>query len=244
MEYWMKGIEAEMKDDDTPVTAADRQCERVIREGIGAAFPQDAILGEEEGETEGLPGRPGAATAQGRRKWIIDPIDGTYNYARGVPIFATLLALEQDGEIVAGVVHAPAAGDTYWAEKGCGAYKNGQRLRASDYGDLSRSQLNFGALNRIRADGYWDGFTRLVGSTYRQRGYGDYLGFAQVFEGKAEIMLEVGVKAWDLAPMKILIEEAGGRYSDLSGGQSVYTGSCLVSNGLVHDRVLELLLGG
>src|SRR4030095_10907235 len=223
-----------MKEDDSPVTAADKECERMIREGIGAAFPEDAILGEEEGETAGaVPARGAGASG---RKWIIDPIDGTYNYARGVPIFATLLALEQAGEIVLGVVHAPAMGDTYWAERGAGAYKNGERIKASTLKQLSRCQFNCGALDRILKDGYWEGFTRLVSATYRQRGYGDYLGFAYVFEDKAESMLEVGVKVWDLGPMKIITEQAAGRFSDLAGGQSVYTGSCLVSNEPLHDE--------
>jgi len=241
MDHLRKGVRSEMKADDSPVTAADKECERMIREGIAAAFPDDAILGEEEGESASA--KPGSGAGGNGRKWIIDPIDGTYNYARAVPIFATLLALEQDGEIVLGVVHAPAMGDTYWAEKGAGAYKNGERIKSSTLRQLSRSQFNFGALDRILKDGYWDGFTRLVSATYRQRGYGDYLGFAYVFEDKAESMLEVGVKVWDLAPMKIIIEEAGGRYSDLSGGQSVYTGSCLVSNEPLHDEILRILLG-
>lgn len=244
MDHLRNGVQSVMKDDNTPVTAADKECERIIREEIGRNFPADGILGEEEGESGGLEEAPGLTgpAGLGRRKWIIDPIDGTYNYARGVPIFATLLALELDGEIVLGVIHAPAMGDTYWAEKGGGAYKNGERIRVSNLADVSQSQLNFGALNRILEEGYWGGFTQLVRKTYRQRGYGDYLGFAYVFEGKADSMLEVGVKPWDLAAMKVLIEEAGGRYADLSGGQSIYTGSCLVSNGRLHDQVLSILL--
>jgi histidinol-phosphatase len=108
---------------------------------------------------------------------------------------------------------------------------------------LKNSQFNFGALSRVHAAGLWRGFTKLVETTVRQRGLGDYLGFAHVFEGKAEAHLEVGVKVWDLAPMKVIVEEAGGTYSDLQGGKSVHTGSCLVSNGKVHEQFLTVLKG-
>jgi histidinol-phosphatase len=232
LDYFAKGVTASAKADGTEVTEADKEAEKIIRRGISNTFPDDAILGEEEGETAGK--------VAGRR-WIIDPIDGTYNYARGIPIFATLLALEVNGEVVLGVVNAPVAGHTYWAERERGAFRNGHRLAVSDCSDLSKAQFNFGALKRICSAGYWSGFTHVVQQTYRQRGYGDYLAFSYVFEGKAEASLEVGVQPWDLAPMKILVEEAGGRYSDLSGGNSIYTGSCLISNGRVHDPLLELL---
>jgi histidinol-phosphatase len=107
---------------------------------------------------------------------------------------------------------------------------------------LSESQLCFGGINRIHALGYWPGFTKLVTATYKQRGFGDYLGFAYVFEGRAEAHIEVGVKPWDLAPMKVIVEEAGGKYSDLEGKDSIYTGSCIISNGLIHDQWLSTLV--
>jgi histidinol-phosphatase len=232
LDHFEKGITASAKADGTEVTEADKEAEKIIRRGIAGTFPDDAILGEEEGET------PGKVAG---RRWIIDPIDGTYNYARGIPIFATLLALEVNGEVVLGVVNAPAKGDMYWAERGHGAYRNGHRLTVSNCSDLARAQFNFGALKRIHQEGYWNGFTHVVQQTYRQRGYGDYLAFAYVFEGKAEASLEVGVHPWDLAAMKVIVEEAGGRYSDLSGGSSIYTGSCLISNGRLHDPLLALL---
>lgn len=236
MKYFDKGIDVQSKHDGSPVTVADRECERLIREAIESRFPEDGILGEEEGEC--------APSEDNGRRWIIDPIDGTYNYARGVPIFSTLLALEKDGEIQLGVVHNPAFKDTYFAEKGIGAFKNGERIRVSSRSHLNSAQFNFGALSRVLADGLWDGFTEIVSKTERQRGFGDYYGFALVFEGKAEAMLEVGVSCWDLAPMKVIVEECGGRFSDLSGGRSVFTGSCLISNGLVHDEILGYLKRG
>ena len=233
MSHFDRNIAVEEKSDGSPVTAADKQCERLIRESIADRFPDDAILGEEEGGDD-------APLPKGRR-WIIDPIDGTYNYARAVPIFATLLALEKDGEIVLGVVYNPAMNEIFWAEKGSGGFRNGKKINVSQIAEMKNSQFNFGALNRVKAHGLWDGFSELIGQTVRQRGFGDYLGFAHVFEGKAEAHLEVGVKVWDLAPMKIIVEEAGGQFSDLAGGKSIYTGSCLISNGLVHEQFLGIL---
>jgi histidinol-phosphatase len=232
MDYLNAGVKSCLKDDGSPVTAADKECERIIRAAIQNEFPGDDILGEEEGASV----KGGAA-----RKWIIDPIDGTYNYARAIPIFSTLLALETNGRVALGVIHAPAVGDTFWAESGGGAFKNGARLQVSDKARLADALFNFGGPNRILQEGYWDGLTKLVSATCRQRGFGDYLGFAFVFEGKAEAMLEIGVQPWDLAPMKVIVEEAGGRFSDLSGGESIYEGSCLVSNGLLHEPILRVL---
>jgi len=244
MDYYQSGVDAVEKADGSPVTAADQKCERLIREAINRQYPADSILGEEEGESAGVSSPAGnvGQKSTSPRRWIIDQIDGTYGFVRQTSVWATLLALEQDSEIILGVVSAPAVGDMYWAEKGAGAFKNGNRIHVSDFDDIAKSQFEFGGLNRVCRQGYWPGFTKIVQSTARQRGFGDYLGFAHVFEGKAEAHLEVGVHPWDLAPMKILVEEAGGRYSDLDGGSSIYKGSCLVSNGRLHDRFLELLL--
>lgn len=232
MQHFNRGIQSEMKADNTPVTEADKECERLIRDALAERFPNDSILGEEGGAQSG---------GNGKRVWIIDPIDGTYNYARKVPIFSILLALQEDGQIVLGVVHAPAMNETYCAEKGNGAYRNGERIRVSSICDISQAQFNFGAVSRIFAKGLALGFERIVRSTYRQRGYGDYLSFAYVFDGRAEASLEVDVHAWDLAPMKIIVEEAGGKYTDLQGGDSIDSGSCLISNGILHQELLSLL---
>lgn len=235
LQHFAHGVSATMKSDNTPVTVADQECERMIREMLGAEFPHDAILGEEEGES--------SDAALAKRKWIIDPIDGTYNYARQIPVWSMLIALEDAGEIVLGVVHAPAMEETFWAERSAGAFRNGERTHVSKISQMDQAQFVFGAPSRVAAMGLWDGLKRVVETTYRQRAFGDYLTFAHVFNGKAEAGLEVGVKPWDLAPMKIIVEEAGGRYTDLKGGGSIYDGSCLVSNGLLHDEMLRLLLG-
>lgn len=235
LEYYNQGITGSMKQDNTPVTIADQKCERLIRKALAESFPDDAILGEEEGGNNTLD--------SSRRKWIIDPIDGTYNFTRQLPVWSVLLALEEDGDIVLGILNAPANDEIFWAEKGSGTYRNGQRVHVSKIDKVADTQFEFGAPARLAAKGYWEGLRRISEATYRQRAYGDYLNFAHVLCGKAEAALEVGVKTWDIAAMKILATEAGGRYSDLIGGESVYTGSCLVSNGLVHDELLKLLRG-
>lgn len=240
--HFKRGVSVQMKDDNSPVTEADKEVELLIRKAIAANFPYDDILGEEQGQTMGY-GHTANKGDNQHRKWIIDPIDGTYNFARGVPIFSVLLAMEKEGEVVLGVVCAPAMNEIFWAERGFGAYRNGERICVSQINNLETAQFNFGAPRRILDQGYWPGFTNLVAKTYRQRGFGDYLSFAYVFAGKAEIMLEVDLKPWDLAPMKIIAEEAGGRFSDLVGGESIYSGSCLITNGLLHEAALKLLLG-
>lgn len=231
LSYFSQGVEVSVKDDKSPVTIADRASERLIREAIHKLYPDDSVLGEEEAPHK----------AAGQRKWIVDPLDGTYNFARGIDIFSVLLALEDSEQIVLGVVHNPARNETYYAEAGNGAFKNGQRLRVSDISSIQESQFLFGAANRIAQSQYWQGFTSLIRDTCRQRGPGDYLDFAYVFEGKGEAMIEVGLSPWDIAPMKVIVEEAGGRFSDLAGGDSIYTGDCLVSNGKVHEAFLSRL---
>lgn len=232
LKYYRGGFEVTLKPDKSPVTQADREAEQVIVETLKAAFPEHGFLGEEFG-------------AQGSTeiRWIIDPIDGTRNFIRRVPIWAVLLALEEHGEITAGVVLNPVTGDLYTARKGQGAFANGERIRVSEVSALSRALLVHATLSLIRKAGCWDGFVRLVDATEMQRGFGDYLDYVLVAEGKAEIAVEAYLKPWDLAPMKILIEEAGGKFTDFSGAPTIYSGTALATNGALHDRVLALLNG-
>lgn len=238
LKHFQAGVSVKEKPDKTPVTIADQECERLIREQIAKTYPGDAVLGEEEGESKADDLR---SENKPNRKWIVDPLDGTYNFARGIPVFSVLLALEEEGEIVLGVVFNPARQELYYAEKGGSAFKNGKQIHVSEISKIEESQFLFGGPNRILQSGLWEGFTSLMQDTYRQRGLGDYLNFAYVFEGKGEAALETGLYAWDLAPMKVIVEEAGGKFSDLSGGSSVYTGNCLVSNGKVHEAFLARL---
>jgi histidinol-phosphatase len=232
MRHFRGELAVETKADRSPVTEADRACERRISEILLSEFPDYGMCGEEHGEQAG----------KTSSRWIVDPIDGTKSFVRGIPFFATLIALETDGEIVLGVVHAPAMGEMLHATKGGGAYdERGNRLTVSDVATLSSAMVSFGGLKIFRREGRWPSVERLVDATGRQRGYGDYLGSAAVIRGWSEAMLEMDVKPWDLAPLKILVEEAGGRLTDFSGTSTIYGGSAVVTNGRIHDQVLRLL---
>jgi len=229
---WRRDFAVALKADATPVTEADRGAERAIVEILSRAFPGHGFLGEEYG-----------ARGDQETRWIIDPIDGTKNFVRRLPLWATLIALEERGEITVGVIYNPATGDLCAARRGGGAYLNGEPLRVSSVDALGDATLLHAGLRLVRAAGRWDGFVRLVDATARQRGPGDYLGYQWVAEGKAEIYVEVDLKPWDLAPCKIVIEEAGGRFTDLAGRPTIYSGAALATNGRVHDAVLALLAG-
>jgi histidinol-phosphatase len=228
--YYHGGFEITIKPDQTPVTQADREAEQAIVKILRAGFPEIGVLGEEFG-------------GQGprERRFIIDPIDGTKNFVRGIPIWATLIALEDDGEVVAGVIHNPAAGEMYTARRGGGARRNGEAIAVSDIAPLSAAYLVHAGLNILRAGPNWEGFLRLVDATDRQRGFGDYAGYALVADGRSEIYAEAGLKPWDLAPCKIVVEEAGGRFTDFDGRPTIYTGTALATNGRLHDAALALL---
>ena len=230
LRYFRGAFDVSLKADATPVTQADREAERAIVEILGRAFPDYGVLGEEFGGH-------GAEDV----RWIVDPIDGTKNFVRGIPLWATLIALEERGEVTVGVVHNPARGDLYWARRGGGAWKNGERVRVSDVSTLDRAFFVHAGLRLLRAAGCWDGFVRLVDATDRQRGFGDYVGYGLLAEGKAEIYMEVDLKPWDLAAPRILVEEAGGRFTDLAGRPTIYSGTALATNGRLHDAVLALL---
>ena len=230
LRYFRTGLTVEYKGDRSPVTQADRECEQRIVEVLLEAFPDYGVVGEEFGE------RPGA-----RARWIIDPIDGTKNFIRGIPYFATLIGLEEDGEVTAGVVYAPAVDDLLYAQKGQGAFDQDGRLHVSRIAPLRRGLLLFGGIAIFQEAGRWDGFERLVRASGRQRGFGDYFGHTFVARGQAEAMVELDLKPWDLAPIKIIIEEAGGRFTDFTGAATIYGGTAIASNGAVHEEILRLL---
>jgi len=230
--YYRTGFDVTLKADATPVTQADRGAEQAIREVLGRAFPDHGFLGEELG-----------AVGDQQRRWIIDPIDGTNNFIRRLPVWATLIGLEEQGEVTVGVIHNPATGELLAARRGGGAWSNGERLRVSEVGDLGEATLLHAGLKLLREAGYWDGFVRLVDATGRQRGFGDYLGYALVAEGKAEIYVETDLKPWDLAPCKVIVEEAGGRFTDLTGVPSIHRGTGFATNGRLHEAALALLRG-
>jgi len=232
MRYYRGGFDVTIKADQTPVTQADREAERAITGILGRAFPDWGFLGEEFG-----------AAGAPERRWIIDPIDGTKNFVRGIPIWAVLIALEERGEITTGVVLNPITGELFTARKGEGAFLNGERIRVSDCADMKDATVLHSGLRFLREAGYWDGFLRLMDAGYRTRGFGDYYGYGLLAQGKAEVYLEVDLKPWDIAPVKILLEEAGGRVTDFSGRPTIYEGTVLATNGRLHDEALRLLAG-
>lgn len=225
-------LPVEQKEDSSPVTLADREAERRIVEVLKEFFPDHGILGEEFGELEGSGAR-----------WIIDPIDGTKSFIRRIPFFATLIGLEEDGEITTGAVYAPAMDDLLFAQKGQGAFDGNGPVRVSQVPTACDATLVFGGLGLLRSGGYWDALGRLVAGSARQRGYGDYFGHTFVARGQAEAMIEIDLKPWDMAALKIIIEEAGGRFTDFTGRATIYGGSALASNGLVHDELLGIIAG-
>jgi histidinol-phosphatase len=234
LKYYRSGFDVSIKADDTPVTQADRGAEEAIVEVLSRAFPGHGFLGEEFG-----------AKGDQQTRWIIDPIDGTKNFVRHVPVWATLIALEEQGRLTVGVVYNPVTGEMCTARRGGGAFLNGERIAVSPIDDLGAATFLFSGLRLVReaGRGYWDGYVRLIDVTDRQRGFGDYLGYTLVAEGKAEIYAEVDLKPWDLAPCVLIVEEAGGRFTDLAGAPTIYSGTALATNGRLHDATLALFRG-
>ena len=227
------------KPDNTPVTDADRAIETLVRTHLATDRPDDAILGEEEGLR---PGRSGSTD----RRWILDPIDGTKNYARGVPVWATLLALEAHDEIVVGVVSAPAIARRWWAVAGGGAWASEgggepRRLAVSGVGTLADASLSYSSLSGWEDRGWFDGFLALCRSVWRTRGYGDFWSYAMVAEGVVDIAAEPEVSLWDLAPLDLIVREAGGVFTSVDGESGPRGGSALATNGLLHPAASALL---
>jgi histidinol-phosphatase len=225
----------ETKPDLSPVTEADRAVEEALRERIAADLPGDAVVGEEFG--------PGGSDQAASRRWIIDPIDGTKNYMRGIPVWATLLALEQEGDVVAALVSAPALGHRWWAVKGEGAFADGRSIHVSKVSRLEDAQLCFGGLRTWRKHGLLEQFLALAAQCYRTRGFGDFWMHMLVAEGAADIATEMEVSLWDLASVKLIVEEAGGRFTDLAGQATPSGGTSLSTNGLLHEEALAILQG-
>jgi histidinol-phosphatase len=220
----------ETKPDLTPVSEADHAAEQLIRDRLATARPGDAVLGEEFG-TEG----------DSARRWIIDPIDGTKNYVRGVPVWATLLALEEAGEMRVGVVSAPALGHTWWAVRGGGAFADGAPIEVSKVAALEDAHLCYSDFKWWGEFGLQSEFDALARRVWRTRGFGDFWSHILVAEGAADIAAEPIVALWDLAPLLVIVEEAGGRFTDLGGTATADGGSAVSTNGLLHAAVLDAL---
>jgi histidinol-phosphatase len=224
-------FEVEWKEDQSPVTVADRDAERHIRELVAARFPDDGVVGEEYGATP---------TASGF-KWIIDPIDGTKSFVRGVPLWGTLVGLEYKGEQVAGAVAVPCLGQLFHAVRGGGAYRDGSRIRVSDVAELSQAHMCYSSIGWFRKAGREQSFFDLAAATDRQRGFGDFYGFLLVAQGSFEFMIDHGVHPWDVAALIPIVEEAGGRMTDWRDRVTIDTPDTLASNGKLHAAVLKHL---
>jgi len=228
------GLEVRRKADMTLVTQADTSIERMLREQIEGAFPDDRVLGEEEGGSHDPSGR----------LWIVDPIDGTANYARGVQVWATLIALRVDGEGVLGVANAPALGERYVAIRGEGATLNGSPIRVSDVAAVSDAHLLLQEFRELVTGPDREAVRGLVSDSWRGRGFGDFWAHMLVARGSAEVVLEPELSIWDYAAIEVVVEEAGGRVSTFGGGPLRHGGSMLTTNGRLHDEVLARIARG
>ncbi len=220
-------LAVERKADGTPVTAADKDAERFLREQLADAFPGDGVLGEEEAPTPSTTGR----------RWLLDPIDGTTAFTCGVPLYSNLLALEDEHGIAVGVVHLPALGETVWAGRGLGCWSDRGPARVSTHATLD------GAYVMSSSFSHWPPGTvaALEAAGAILRTWGDGYGYALVATGRAAAMVDPTVEPYDIGPMPVLLAEAGGRFTDLRGDVAIDTGSGIASNGLVHDAVLTAL---
>ncbi len=221
----------EWKQDHSPVTVADREAEQLLRSTLLAAFPGDGFLGEESGTLAGTSGF----------RWVIDPVDGTRNFVRGIPVWGTLVGLEYRDEQIAGVVELPALGQSYRALRGDGAYRGERRLRVSDVADLGEATVLYTSLSAFTHPGSREAFLRVAERAQIARGYGDCWGYLLVAQGSAEVMLEYGANPWDLAAPRVLVEEAGGRWTNWDGGATIHRPASLATNGKIHQEALGLL---
>jgi histidinol-phosphatase len=234
LEFFDRAIDIEWKADASPVTIADRQAEAMLRETILRRFPHDAYLGEESGE------QPGASGF----RWIIDPIDGTKSFIRAIPIWATLIGLEYKGEQIAGVAYLPSMGGvTYRALRGEGAWRDDRQIHVSKVNNLAEAGMFYSSLSWFVKAGRGREFLKLVTSTQRQRGFGDFYGFILVAQGSGEVMAEHGVKPWDIAALKAIVEEAGGKMTNWKNEDTIFSPDVIASNGLLHDVSLGILNG-
>lgn len=224
------GLRVETKPDLTPVTEADRATELAVGAVLQAAHPNDVIAGEEFGET-------GAST----RRWIIDPIDVTVNFMRGIPIWATLIALEDAGAVTVGVVSAPALGHRWWAARDLGAFRNSSPMHVSNVDTIEKATLSFNSLVSHEEHGIGEQAALLSRRCLRTRGYGDFLSFMFLADGGVDIVTEPTAMEWDLAPLDIIVTEAGGRFTDLEGRHTIRGGNAVATNGLLHEEVLQVL---
>lgn len=224
-------LEVVKKRDSSPVTEADREAEALVRRRLAELRPEHGVIGEEHGVT-----RPEA-----RFQWVVDPIDGTKAFIHGVPLFGTLLALLDGGRPVVGVIHMPVLGESVWAAKGMGAFLNGSPCRVSAVSSVQDALLCDGSAITTHRSPWGEAWMKLRGEAGVARGWGDCYGHLLVACGRAEAMFDPIVNIWDVAPMGIILPEAGGRFTDMEGREKIDSGNGLSSNGVLHDGILQVM---
>ena len=228
-------LQVESKPDLTPVSDADRSVEQALRSLVTARRPGDAVLGEEYGDDR-----------DGPRRWVVDPIDGTKNFVRGVPVWASLIALQVDGEVAVGVVSAPALGRRWWAANGSGAWSGrslaaAKRIHVSAVSDIADASISYSSIKGWRDVDRHDEFLQLTDDCWRSRAFGDFWSYMLVAEGAVDIAAEPSLAVYDMAALVPIVTEAGGRFTSLAGKDGPWGGNALATNGLLHDQVLERL---
>lgn len=232
LKYFQSDLHVDRKADESPVTIADREAEEYLRREILRRFPDDEILGEEFG---------GNVDAGKRRRWILDPLDGTRSFVRGVPLYGVLIGVESEGEIIAGAVNIPALGDLVVAQRGCGCWWNGKPAHVSTTDRLEQSLLLTTDVANNYRYGKGKAWERLSAQAQMVRTWGDCYGHVLVATGRADVMVDPIVEIWDMAAVKIIVEEAGGRFTDYSGKATIYSRCAISTNGLLHEQVLQLV---
>lgn len=233
LSYWRTGLAAEAKSDESPVTAADRHCERLFVQELMAQFPDDGILGEEGAGKESAPGT--------RRRWIIDPIDGTRDFVRGNRVWAQLVALEEADEVVVGIAHFPALAETYWATRGGGAYRNGERIAISAIDTPAQSVLCVNSFSNIHRAPFAPRLMDWMSGFWSVRSFGGIQDAMMVCSGSAEVWIEEIAASWDLAVPRIIAEESGARFFNFDGGASIHAGNCIVCVPALEGEVRRFL---
>lgn len=234
LEYFQRPLQFELKADASPVTVADRRAEELLRIAIETRFPDHAVVGEEFGET---------GPKDARYRWILDPIDGTLSFVRGVPLYGVMVALERDGAALVGVVNFPALGDMVYAARGVGAYWNGRRTRVSAVDHLDAALVLATDVSSMARHGRGDAYERLAAASKMQRTWGDCYGHILVATGRAEAMLDPIMNLWDTAALMPILEEAGGTFTDWSGVATHTAPEAVSTNGALLAEVLEAIRG-
>lgn len=230
--YWHRGVEVELKADATPVTVADREAERAIRQILQAALPQASVYGEEFG----LDGERGGLL------WLVDPLDGTKSFVRRTPFFSTQIALMEGDELVLGVSSAPIYGETMWASSGCGAWLDGERVQVADTVAIDQASLSIGNVRTLTADARWAALGSLIRDSNRIRGYGDFCHYHLLARGSLDLVIESDVNILDIAALAVIVREAGGVFTDLDGARlTLDTRSVLAGTPAIHAQALQRL---